>query len=67
MSAIVQAEQRYAIEELIYRTCLALDAQDYKAFLELCDADFRYTITTYSPEEGIPTLRMGPKPGAATT
>ena len=46
----MQLEQRYAIEELIYRACLALDAQDYKAFLAMCEADFRYTITTFSPE-----------------
>ena len=46
----MQLEQRYAIEELVYRSCLALDAQDYKTFLALCDVDFRYAITTYSPE-----------------
>jgi methanesulfonate monooxygenase small subunit len=43
-------EQRQAIEELVYRSCLALDAKDFKAFLDLCDKDFRYTISTYSPE-----------------
>lgn len=43
-------EQRQAIEELIYRSCLALDAKDFRAFLDLCDTDFRYTIATYSPE-----------------
>src|SRR5687767_5426129 len=43
-------EQRKAVEELVYRSCLALDAKDFKAFLELCDQDFRYTISTYSPE-----------------
>ena len=42
--------KRYAIEELVYRSCLALDAQDYRAFLALCEADFRYSIVTYSPE-----------------
>jgi methanesulfonate monooxygenase small subunit len=42
--------QRQAIEELVYRSCLALDGRDYKSFLELCDAEFRYTITTHSPE-----------------
>ena len=46
----MQSEQRYAIEDLVYRSCLALDAKDYTAFLALCDADFRYAITTYSPE-----------------
>ena len=46
----MKIEQRKAIEELVYRSCLALDAKDFKAFLELCDAEFRYTIATYSPE-----------------
>jgi methanesulfonate monooxygenase small subunit len=43
-------EQRHAVEELVYRSCLALDAKDWKAFLDLCDPGFRYTISTYSPE-----------------
>ena len=47
---MIKSEQRQAIEELVYRSCLALDAKDFKAFLELCDQDFRYTIATYSPE-----------------
>ena len=42
--------QRQTIEELVYRSCLALDTKDYNAFLDLCDKDFRYTISTYSPE-----------------
>jgi methanesulfonate monooxygenase small subunit len=44
------SEQRDAIEELVYRSCLALDARDWKGFLELCDPGFRYSITAYSPE-----------------
>jgi len=44
------SEQRQAIEELIYRSCLALDAGDYKGFLALCAPEFRYTVSTYSPE-----------------
>ena len=47
---MISSEQRQAIEELVYRSCLALDAKDFKAFLDLCEADFRYTISTYSPE-----------------
>jgi methanesulfonate monooxygenase subunit beta len=47
---MIKSEQRQAVEELIYRSCLALDARDYKAFLALCDDDFRYSISTYSPE-----------------
>ena len=46
----MKSEQRQAIEELVYRSCLALDARDYKAFLDLCDEAFRYTITTHSAE-----------------
>ena len=47
---MVKTEQRLLIEELIYRSCLALDARDFKAFLDLCEPGFRYTITTHSPE-----------------
>ena len=41
---------RVAIEELVYRSCLALDAKNFKAYLDLCDEGFRYTITAFSPE-----------------
>ena len=47
---MAKPELRQAIEELIYRSCLALDAKDYKAYLGMCEGDFRYTIATYSPE-----------------
>jgi methanesulfonate monooxygenase subunit beta len=47
---MANAEQRQAIEELVYRSCLALDDRDFKGFLALCDEDFRYTIKAYSPE-----------------
>lgn len=47
---MAKPELRQAIEELIYRSCLALDAREYKAFLGMCEDDFRYTIATYSPE-----------------
>ena len=43
-------DQRKQIEELIYRSCLAMDDRDFKAFLALCDAGFRYKVTAYSPE-----------------
>ncbi|HUL40652.1 MAG TPA: nuclear transport factor 2 family protein [Burkholderiales bacterium] len=43
-------DQRQQIEELVYRTCLALDEQDFKGFLELCDESFRYSIAAFSPE-----------------
>ena len=41
---------RIAIEELVYRSCLALDERNFKAYLDLCDESFRYTIAAYSPE-----------------
>ena len=41
---------RIAIAELVYRSCLALDAKNFKAYLDLCDESFRYTIAAHSPE-----------------
>lgn len=38
------------VRELIARTCLALDAGEYAAYLKLCGDHFRYRITAYSPE-----------------
>jgi methanesulfonate monooxygenase small subunit len=46
----MRTERRLAVEELVYRSCLALDDKDFKGFLALCDPEFRYTITAYSPE-----------------
>ena len=43
-------EQRHAIEELVYRSCIALDERNFKGFLDMCDDGFRYTVTAYSPE-----------------
>jgi methanesulfonate monooxygenase subunit beta len=39
-----------AVKELVYRSCLLLDARDFEGFLALCHPDFRYTIHAYSPE-----------------
>ena len=41
---------RSDIEELVYKTCLTLDAKDFNAFLALCDTQFHYAITAFSPE-----------------
>jgi methanesulfonate monooxygenase small subunit len=41
---------RTAIEELVYRSCLALDAKNFKGYLDLCDSQFQYSITAHSPE-----------------
>lgn len=43
-------DPRHQIEELVYRSCLAMDESDFKGFLDLCEADFRYQVTAYSPE-----------------
>jgi methanesulfonate monooxygenase subunit beta len=39
-----------AARELVYRSCLALDDMDFRSFLDLCHGDFRYVISTFSPE-----------------
>lgn len=39
-----------AIRELVARTCLALEGNDYSGYLKLCDSEFQYRITAYSPE-----------------
>ena len=43
-------DSRNTICELIARSCMALDAQDYAGYLELCGPAYRYTISAYSPE-----------------
>ena len=43
-------EPRHAISELVARSCMALDAKDFAGYLELCDPEYRYAITAYSPE-----------------
>jgi len=41
---------RTAVEELVYRTCLALDAHDFERYLALCSLGFRYAVKAHSPE-----------------
>lgn len=43
-------EPKQSIDELIYRSCLALDDKDFAGYLDLCDPAFHYAITAYSPE-----------------
>lgn len=38
------------VRDLIYRACLLLDQNKFLEWLELCTADFRYTISAWSPE-----------------
>jgi methanesulfonate monooxygenase small subunit len=39
-----------AIQDVIYRACLLLDDEKFSEWLDLCTSDFKYRITTYSPE-----------------
>jgi methanesulfonate monooxygenase small subunit len=39
-----------AVRELIAKSCLSLNAEDYARFLSLCTLDFRYQLVIYSPE-----------------
>ena len=47
---MVQMVDERAVRETVYRTCLALDAENFPAFLDLCSPSLRYRITAYSPE-----------------
>ncbi|MCE2494534.1 MAG: nuclear transport factor 2 family protein [Alphaproteobacteria bacterium] len=39
-----------AVKDTVYRTCLLLDDERWSDWLELCDEEFYYKITAYSPE-----------------
>jgi methanesulfonate monooxygenase small subunit len=41
---------RVTVEELVYRSCLLLDAGDYEGFLDLCHPEFHYVVEAYGPE-----------------
>jgi methanesulfonate monooxygenase small subunit len=38
------------VSELVYRSCLLLDALDFGGYLDLCNPEFRYRIVAHSPE-----------------
>ncbi len=38
------------IRDLVARTCLALDKEDYGAYLQLCSSEFHYRIVAFSQE-----------------
>ena len=38
------------VRELIYRSCLLLDAEDFDGYLALYAPDCHYKITAYGPE-----------------
>lgn len=39
-----------AIRRLVYQSCMTLDVEDCAGYLALCGTNYRYRITTYSPE-----------------
>ncbi|MEQ1515766.1 MAG: nuclear transport factor 2 family protein [Usitatibacteraceae bacterium] len=41
---------RNSVAELVYRSCMRLDALDFSGYLDMCDPAFRYRITAFSPE-----------------
>ncbi len=38
------------IREIVYRATVALDQEDFAAFMDLCAPELEYRITAYSPE-----------------
>jgi methanesulfonate monooxygenase subunit beta len=43
-------KDKEAVRELIAKSCVALNAEDYTLFLSLCSPEFRYQLLVYSPE-----------------
>lgn len=41
---------RVAVEELVYSSCMAMDEKDFSAYLGLCEPQFTYKLSAYSPE-----------------
>ena len=41
---------RIQVEELVYDTCMLLDAKNFTGYLEHCDPQFEYKLSAYSPE-----------------
>ena len=50
MDKNVTLELEKKIEKTIYKATLALDANDWSTWLDLCDDSFNYAITSFSPE-----------------
>ena len=45
-----QANMEKSIEKIIYQAALALDDHNWDGWFELCDSEFEYSITSFSPE-----------------
>ena len=41
---------RADVEELVYESCMLMDERNWNGFLGLCDDNFEYMLTAYSPE-----------------
>ncbi len=53
MNVVAKPEQKsvdQAVRSTIYRAALLLDEEKFRDWLALCAPDFKYLITTYSPE-----------------
>ncbi len=50
MTGTLPADAASAAAELVARSALALDDEDFAGFLALCSADFRYEARSWSPE-----------------
>lgn len=44
------AETKNAVREAVCKACLYKDDMEWHKWLDLCDDDFQYAITAYSPE-----------------
>jgi methanesulfonate monooxygenase small subunit len=43
-------ETHRSLSDFLYRTCLSLDARNFKDWLDVCAEEFTYTIGAWSPE-----------------
>jgi methanesulfonate monooxygenase small subunit len=50
MSGNPPAISEQAIRELVYRSCMTLDAEDFDGFMALCSPALQYRIAVYSPD-----------------
>ena len=50
MSANGHQQHKENVKETIYRACLNLDEQKWNEWIDQCDEDFKYSVTTYSHE-----------------
>jgi methanesulfonate monooxygenase small subunit len=49
-SAVNNENLDKSVSELVYRTCMLLNRNDYEGYLDCCGDQFRYRISAFSPE-----------------